>query len=81
MGRSLSLKSVAPALYPGDPSMDYHNLEGVHNGSEAMNIFPQIQFMEPDEQEQARNNLLKYCELDTFAMVKVWQELVEAANK
>ena len=36
--------------------------------------------MPPEEQTVARHNLLKYCELDTFAMVKVWQELVRAAE-
>ena len=75
MGGSFSIKSVLPAIFPDDPELNYHNLEGVHNGSEAMNIFPQIQFMEPAEQEKARHNLLKYCELDTYAMVKVWWEL------
>ena len=25
-------------------------------------------------------NLLKYCELDTYAMVKVWEELVRVAQ-
>lgn len=34
----------------------------------------------PAEREKARHNLLKYCELDTFAMVKVWQELVKVAE-
>lgn len=76
MGGSFSIKSVLPAIFPDDPSLDYHNLEGVHNGGEAMTVFPKIQFMSPEEQKTARRNLLKYCELDTFAMVKVWQELV-----
>lgn len=80
MGDSFSIKSVLPAIFPDDPELDYHNLEGVHNGSEAMNIFPQIQFMESEEQEKARRNLLKYCELDTYAMVKVWQELVNVTR-
>ena len=80
MGGSFSIKSVLPAIFPDDPELDYHNLEGVHNGSEAMNIFPQIQYMEPKEQEKARKNLLKYCELDTYAMVKVWQELVRVSK-
>ena len=80
MGGSFSIKSVLPAIFPDDPELDYHNLEGVHNGSEAMNIFPQIQFMEPAEQEKARHNLLKYCELDTYAMVKVWEELVKVGR-
>ena len=80
MGGSFSIKSVLPAIFPDDPELNYHNLDGVHNGSEAMNIFPQIQYMEPAKQEKARRNLLKYCELDTYAMVKVWQELVRAGE-
>lgn len=76
MGGSFSIKSVLPAIYPDDPTLDYHNLEGVHNGSEAMTIFPLIKDMRPEEQEKARHNLLKYCELDTYAMVKVWEELL-----
>ena len=81
MGGSFSIKSVLPAIFPNDPELDYHNLEGVHNGSEAMTLFPKIKDMPLEEQKIARKNLLKYCELDTFAMVKVWQELVRVANK
>ena len=44
---SFSIKSVLPALYPDDPALDYHNLKGVHNGSEAMDIFPKIKDMPP----------------------------------
>ena len=80
MGGSFSIKSVLPAMFPNDPELDYHNLEDVHNGSEAMSIFPQIQYMKPAEQERIRHNLLKYCELDTYAMVKVWQELVRVSG-
>lgn len=80
MGGSFSIKSVLPAIFPDDPELNYHNLEGVHNGSEAMSIFPQIQYMESAEQERARQNLLKYCELDTYAMVKVWRELVRVGR-
>lgn len=76
MGGSFSIKSVLPAIFPDDPSLNYHNLEGVHNGGEAMTIFPKIQNMSPEDQKTACHNLLKYCELDTYAMVKVWQELV-----
>ena len=76
MGGSFSIKSVLPAIFPDDPSLNYHNLEGVHNGGEAMTIFPKIKDMPPEEQKKTRHNLLKYCELDTYAMVKVWEELV-----
>jgi len=80
MGGSFSIKSVLPALYPDDPELDYHNLEGIHNGSEAMTIFPMIKDMSPEEQAIARKNLLAYCKLDTLAMVKVWQKLIEAVK-
>ena len=81
MGGSFSIKSVLPAIYPDDPSLNYHNLDGVHNGNEAMNIFPKIKDMQPKEQKIARQNLLKYCELDTLAMVKIWQELVRITEE
>ena len=60
----------------------FHYLDGdVHNGSEAMNIYPMIATMPADEQERARQSLLKYCELDTYAMVKVWEKLKEVVGK
>lgn len=81
IGGSFSIKSVLPAMFPNDPTLNYHNLEGVHNGGEAMSIYPKIKDMTPDEQKIARHNLLKYCELDTFAMVKIWQELVNITKE
>ena len=80
MGGSFSIKSVLPAIFPDDPSLNYHNLDGVHNGAEAMTIFPLIKNMPKEEQEITRQNLLKYCELDTFAMVKIWEELIKSVN-
>lgn len=80
MGGSFSIKSVLPALFPDDPALDYHNLEQIHNGGEAMTIFPKIKDMPPEEQTTTRQNLLKYCELDTFAMVKVWEKLLSVAE-
>ena len=46
-----------------------------------MNIYPMIAAMSADEQERARQSLLKYCELDTYAMVKVWEKLKEIVGK
>lgn len=81
MGGSFSIKVVLPALFPNDPELDYHNLDGdVHNGGEAMNIYPEIAKMSTEEQERARHSLLEYCKLDTLAMVKVWEKLVEESN-
>ena len=80
IGGSFSIKSVLPAICPDDPELDYHKLDGVHNGTEAMSIFPEIRHMPPEKQEQARRSLLAYCRLDTLAMVKVWEELRRAAE-
>lgn len=75
MQGSYSIKYVLPALFPNDPELNYHNLPLIHNGGEAMNIFPKIKDMSKEEQEKARYGLLKYCELDTYAMAKVWEKL------
>ena len=77
MGGSFSLKSVLPALFPDDPELNYGNLEDVHNGRDARMLFPALKFMEEDERNKERENLLKYCFLDTYAMVKIWQKLKE----
>ena len=76
MGGSFSIKSVLPALFPNDPQLDYHALSGLcQNGGDAMNLFPAIAKMAPEEAAAAREALLRYCELDTLAMVKVWEKL------
>lgn len=75
MKGSYSIKYVLPALFPDDPALDYHNLEGVHNGGEAANTFLRMEKMSPEELEEYRGYLLKYCGLDTYAMVKIWESL------
>lgn len=77
MQGSYSIKYVLPALFPDDPSLNYHNLEGVHNGGEASDTFLKMQKMDKDELEKWREHLLRYCELDTYAMVKVLEKLEE----
>lgn len=76
MGGSFSIKSVLPALFPNDPELDYHKLDQqVQNGNDAMSIFPKIKDMNPQDAQAAREALLRYCELDTWAMVKVLEKL------
>ena len=77
MKGSYSIKYVLPALFPNDPKLDYHNLEMIHNGSEAMSEFANLKNLEKNDKEKVRYNLLRYCELDTYAMVKIWQKLNE----
>lgn len=82
MGGSFSIKKVLPALFPGDKKLNYDNLDGVvHNGTQAMTIFPQIKDMPPAEAAAARESLLEYCKLDTWAMVKLWEKLNEIINQ
>ena len=78
MQGSFSIKYVLPALYPDDPSLNYHNLDEVHNGSEASATYINLGKKSKEEQEKTRANMLKYCGLDTYAMVKVWEKLKEA---
>lgn len=77
MGGSLSIKSVLPALFPDNPDLNYHNLDDVHNGGEAMAAFLSLRGMEKSERDNLRASLLAYCKLDTLAMVLLWQRLRE----
>ena len=77
MQGSYSIKYVLPALFPNVPELDYHNLEGVHNGAEASATFLRMATMDKEELETYRNHLLEYCKLDTLAMVKIWEKLHE----
>lgn len=77
MHGSASIKAVLPALYPDDPELDYHNLPVVHNGGEASEAFLSLKDKNKEEQEEIRHGLLVYCELDTYAMVKLWEKFKE----
>ena len=75
MQGSYSIKYVLPALFPNDKSLDYHSLNNVHNGTEAMNAFKKLPKLNSQEKIELRKSLLSYCELDTYAMVKIWEKL------
>ena len=77
MKGSYSIKYVLPALYPDDAELDYVNLDLVHNGGEASSAFLSLKDKTPEEQEEIREALLRYCELDTYAMVKIWEKFKE----
>ena len=50
------------------------------NGGEAMNAYEAMTDMSPEEVAVTREQLLKYCELDTLAMVRIWQKLCESVQ-
>ena len=76
MGGSFSIKSVLPALFPNDVDLNYKNLEQVHKGDEASKIYLELANMESDDYNKTVNNLLAYCKLDTYAMVKIYEKIL-----
>ena len=64
-----TIKKVLPALVP---EMSYEGMS-VANGGDAMDAFDVLYAgkLPPAELEQLRKDLLKYCEQDTWAMVKI----------
>lgn len=80
MEGSHSLKCVLPALYPNEKKYDYHALDGVHDGEEAMNTFVELPKYDKKERETIRKQLLSYCSLDTLAMVKIVEKLRESVS-
>jgi len=78
---SFSIKSVLPALFPGDPELDYKQL-AIQSGDAAMDIFAQLREIDdPDEKEIIRASLRAYCRLDTLAMIKIWEKLRQAIDE
>jgi len=74
---SFSIKYVGPALAP---NVDYGNLNGVADGQAASAAFERIASGALEEDESVaglRAELLKYCELDTLAMVEIHRALME----
>ncbi|WP_458454639.1 DUF2779 domain-containing protein [Methanobrevibacter sp.] len=80
MEGSYSIKKVLPALFPDDDELDYTKLPGVHKGDEAANAFLTLNEKTPEEQKEIREGLLRYCELDTYATVKIWEKFKEVTN-
>ena len=81
MHGSYSIKYVLPALFPNDPSLNYKNLDLIHNGGEAMASFQELTNKTKEEQNYIRERLLRYCELDTYAMVKIYEKLKEVTKE
>ncbi|MFA5461166.1 MAG: DUF2779 domain-containing protein [Sulfurimonas sp.] len=80
MKGSYSIKYVLPALVP-EMAKAYKELNGVQNGGEAMQTYASLATMEDKAVvARLREALLRYCELDTMAMVKVLEKLKERVS-
>ena len=73
---SYSIKKVLPVF----SSLSYSDLK-VGNGGEAIAAYSKFPFLEKDDLEQLRDDLLKYCKQDTWAMVVVLWELIKRLEK
>jgi hypothetical protein len=71
---SWSIKAVLPAVAP---DLSYDALDGVQNGGMAMEAYMEAIHPDstPERKDEIEQQLLAYCGLDTFAMVRLWQFL------
>ncbi|QKJ23816.1 DUF2779 domain-containing protein [Poseidonibacter lekithochrous] len=74
MNGSYSIKYVLPALVP-EFTKAYKELDGVQNGSQAMNAFANLGKLDEVSKSKMRASLIEYCKLDTLAMVKILEKL------
>ncbi len=70
---SASIKKVLPVLCP---ELSYDDME-IAEGATAMTRWWEVVHGNASEEQkdQVRKNLLKYCRLDTLAMVEIWKRL------
>lgn len=80
-GSPISPYKLLPPLFDGWSSEDLNSnitdIESVSDGGAALTAYGKLQFVEvsPQERKEIENALLKYCELDTLAMVMIYEHL------
>jgi hypothetical protein len=69
---SWSIKKVLPAVVP---ELRYDALDGVQDGGMAMEAFLEAihSGTRAERKAEIEQQLLAYCQLDTYAMVRLWQ--------
>jgi hypothetical protein len=72
---SASIKNVLPVLIP---ELSYETLN-IRKGDQASERWEKMihQDTSKEEKEKIRNDLLEYCQLDTWAMVKIYNYLIK----
>lgn len=76
MKGSYSIKAVLPALVP---ELSYDDLE-IANGGTASRAFESLYFEKDDKRKkEIREQLIKYCGMDTMAMVRIYGVLKDCA--
>ena len=72
MRGSYSIKSVLPALVP---ELSYNDLEIKEGGAASNTFLSMVNGTFEGDVEDKRRQLLEYCKLDTYAMVKILETL------
>lgn len=69
---SWSLKALLPAICP---DLNYSELEGVQDGGLAQQAYLEAieQGISSERRDEIRRQLLEYCKLDTYALVRIWE--------
>ncbi len=80
MENSCSIKHVLPAFFPNRSDLDYHALDQVHRGDEAIEAYKRLRDLKGDDNKTLRENMYKYCCLDTKAMVVLYLKYLDLAN-
>ena len=74
MRGSYSIKLVLPALVP---EFSYNDLEIKEGGTASNTFFSMVNGTFEGDVDDTRRKLLEYCKLDTFAMVKILEKLLQ----
>ena len=74
MRGSYSIKYVLPALVP---ELSYQDLEIKEGGTASATFSEMVQGFFKGDIEKTRRDLLEYCKMDTYAMVKILEKLKE----
>jgi hypothetical protein len=76
LGEILSPYKLLPPLFEGvEAANDFMTDENLADGGAALTAYAKMQFTEMDEEERTLvvKGLLRYCELDTLAMVMIYE--------
>lgn len=82
-GELLSPYKILPPLFDGwsEEALDQtlSEMETIANGGAALTAYSKLQYedMTDEERNELKSSLLKYCELDTLAMVMIYERFVE----
>lgn len=78
MNGSASIKSVLPALFP---EFDYSKLNISDGGIASLSYLNLFRLTDEKQITSIREDLLEYCKMDTWAMVKLYEYLIKLARK